>query len=33
MDFIETAKREAMEEGCVTIKEISLALVIESDYF
>lgn len=33
VDFIETAKREAIEEGYMTIKDVSLALVIESDYF
>ena len=26
-------EREAMEEGYMTIKDVSLALVIESDYF
>ena len=32
-DFIDTVRREAMEEAYVHLKDIELSTVVESDYF
>lgn len=32
-DFEEVARREALEEACIRIKDLKLSLVVESDYF
>jgi 8-oxo-dGTP pyrophosphatase MutT (NUDIX family) len=32
-DFEEVARREALEEACIRIKDLKLSLIVESDYF